>query len=412
VRRQLEQPVGLESAWVWVSLLVLTVLVAAGLVWWSHRRRLAGRARWVRRVGGSLAVLVLGLATIGAWVNSWVGYFPTVHTLTGFLSGGNAVDQPTGLPAGNAVLASGPGGQGGGQGSQDGHSGSQDGQGSRVAVDVLADPGLGIGPGPVYTYLPPGYGDAANDRRRYPVVYLIGGFPGRAADWFVAGLAARTMDVLISQHVVPPMILVSPDAAAGHRLYDSECLNAVGGPQEETFLTRDLLAWTDRHFRTIADRDGRAIGGMSSGGFCALNLGLRHQDTYRVILAMQPYGDPGRSGYEHLAWRRALMAANTPSRYIPRMRFRHPVVAMLDAGQFDAAGVVRARALAEALAARGQQVAFRIEPGDTHSWHAARHGLPYLLDFAAHHLRLRPLPGPAQAGWEDLKGHRLAPVAG
>lgn len=394
VRQHLEQSPGLESPSVWIGLLVVTVLVAIALLGWSLRRPLTGRAKWARRIGGSLTVLLLGLASTAAWVNSWVGYFPTMHTLTGFLSGGNPVDQPTGLPSGTALLASGSG------------------PSSTVFVNRLADPALDIRPGPVYTYLPPGYDSAANKYRRYPVVYLLEGFPGRSADWFAAGQAAQTMDLLIAAHVVPPMILISPDVAAGRGLYDSECLNAVGGPQVETFLTRDVVAWADRHLRTIANRTSRVIGGMSSGGYCALNLGLRHQDRYGVILGMQPYGDPGRSGYAHLGWRRSLMYANTPTQYIPRMRIWYRMAAMLDSGQDDPGGIIRAHALAEALAERGLPVALRVEPGDTHSWRAARHGLPYMLDFAAHYLRFTAPPAsPARPG-PAARDHYLTPVAG
>src|SRR5262249_46521506 len=150
-------------------------------------------------------------------------------------------------------------------------------------------------------------------------------------DWFTAGQAGRAMDVLQADHLIPPMILASPDAAAGRRLYDSECLNAVGGPAEESFLTGMIVSYLDRHYRTIRDRSARAVGGMSSGGFCALNLGLRHTDRFSVILAEEPYGDPGNTGYAHLGWRHRLMAANTPTSYLHTMRFPHRIAVMLDA---------------------------------------------------------------------------------
>jgi enterochelin esterase-like enzyme len=375
VRRQLARTGSLETPWVWTALAAVTVLAAAGLVWWCRRRPLTGWRRWTRLVAGNLAVLLLATATGAAALNSYVGYFPSLHSFTAYLGGSDS--------AGLGGVGGLPGG----------------GYPSRIVVARLAAPELGIRPGRLYVYLPPGYDDPAEATRRYPVVYLVHGFPGRAADWFTAGQAGHAMDVLVGRHLVPPMILASPDASAGRGLYDSECLDAVGGPAEDTFLTGTVLAYLDSHYRTVPDRSGRAIGGMSSGGFCALNLGLRHTDRFSVILAMQPYGDPGRAGYAHLAWRRPLMAANTPSVYIRTMRFLHRTAAMLDAAQDDPGGVVRARGLALDLAARGQQVAFRVEDGQSHTWHAARVGLPYMLDFAGAHLRVtNPIPSPH--AWE------------
>jgi len=118
--------------------------------------------------------------------------------------------------------------------------------------------------------------------------------PGRAIDWFNGGQVARTMTMLLADHLVQPMIVVSPTVATSWAS-DSECLNAVGGAQFETYLTRDVVGFIDRRYWTISQASGRAIGGMSSGGYCALNLGLRHQHEFSMILAHEPYGTPGSS---------------------------------------------------------------------------------------------------------------------
>lgn len=154
-----------------------------------------------------------------------------------------------------------------------------------------------------------------------------------------------------------------------------------------------MVAAVDSHFRTVAARTGRAIGGMSSGGYCALNLGLRHQDTFAVILASQPYGDPGQDvvGPE-LGGSRRLFHANSPSYYVPTLRFAHPMAVFLDAGGDDPETARTAVGLARALADRGQYVALRLAPGLHHTWREARVELPYSLVFAADHLH------PATAG--------------
>jgi S-formylglutathione hydrolase FrmB len=353
VSRRLSGGTGLESRWVWLGLAGAAVLCAAALGWWCRARPLTGWRRATRRALGGSAVAVLAVAAGGAGVNSYVGYFPSVGSLFGYVDG-----QGVGV-GGGAVF------------------------GSRVVSFQLGAPRLGVRPARVYVYLPPGYGDEPG--RRYPVVYLLPGFPGRSADWFSAGDARDTMDLLVRRGLVPPMLLVSADEAAGRGLYDSECLDAVGGPAEERFLTGTLVSYVDTHFRTVRDRGGRTVAGMSSGGFCALNLGLRHTAEYSGIGAVEPFGDPGRTGYAHLAWRHPLMWSNTPAQYIPAMRFAHRMAVLLDVPGLDQAGVGAARYLATELARRGQQVALRVEPGQSHTWRAARAALPYILVFAATH---------------------------
>src|SRR5262249_27815351 len=252
VRRRVERPGAFESTWVWAGLAAVTVLAVAGLAWWSHRQRLTGWRKWGRRLGGGLAVLLLATAAVGAGINSYVGYFPSAHSFAAYL-GGSSSDGLAG--PGEAA-------------------GRDERYPSQIVMARLAVPALGIRPGGRYGSLPPGYDAPATAGRGSPVVSLLHGSPGRAADWFPAGQAGRAMEVLLTNHLVPPMILASPDATAGRGLYDSECLNAVHGPAEETFLTTTVVSYVDTHYRTIRDRSARAVGGMSSGGFCALNLGL------------------------------------------------------------------------------------------------------------------------------------------
>jgi enterochelin esterase-like enzyme len=254
-----------------------------------------------------------------------------------------------------------------------------------VRLDIGA-PDLGVPALTTYVYLPPGYDDPANARVRYPTVYLIHGYPGGAADWLRAGRAQQAADLLQRRRLAGPLIMVFPNANGGW-LSDSECLNEVGRKQIETYLTTTVVQTIDRNFRTIANRTGRAIGGMSSGGFCSLNLGLRHQDVFSTILASEPYGDPGRNVLRPLlAGSPVLFWENSPSDYLPRMRFAHPMAVFLDAGTDDPTTSRTASRLAELLAHRGQYVALRLAPGLGHTWREARAELPYSLVFANQHL--------------------------
>jgi enterochelin esterase-like enzyme len=259
---------------------------------------------------------------------------------------------------------------------------------------LLAAPSDRMTAHPLYVYLPPGYDRLANRWRRYPVVYLLHGMPGSAVDWLRAGALSTTMETLLADHLVRPMIVAMPSAGTTWG-QDSECLDAVGGFKVESYLTHAVVAYVDRHYRTVANRSGRAVGGMSSGAYCALNLGLRHTDEFSVILSHEGYGTPGRQAeVALLRGSAALYRANSPALYLPTMRFQQPMAVFLDAGSNDRGVLAEAHRLGVELADKGQTVAFRVAEGSSHSWREARAELPYSLVFASRFLLGgKPAPG-------------------
>ena len=356
---------GLLDSYVPAAVLgALAVLVAVGVVLAVRRRRARGRRAWPTVVAGALAVVLLGLLAVGGGVNAYVGYAPTLGAL-GELVGLPASDRSTTAP-----------------------------DLGRVTSFLVGDPALAVPLSRTWVYLPPGYDQ--HPEQRYPVVYLVHGYPGRSQDWIRAAQLPRQLDRLVSAGDLPPMIVVAPDMNGGW-LHDSECLDAVNGPQLTTYLVRDVVPRVDATLRTLPRRGDRALGGMSSGGYCALDVGLHHLGVFGVLLAFEPYGDPGRNAIAGvLAGSRARYRAHSPSAYLPRMRFRHPVAVFLDEGSLATTAVGRVRVLADQLAARGQQVEYRVEPGQRHTWHEVRAGLPYALQFFARH-RSAERAGPVTA---------------
>ena len=353
--RQVDRSGPLESPWVAAG---LGGLLAMSVLLTVRRRRRAGRA--------GLAAWLSGLTPLTglAGLNVYVGYVPTLPALLG--------DLPS------------PG-RGGG---------------SQVAKLMTGAPGLDIPPSPAYVYLPPGYDDAGNAARRHPVVYPLHGYPGGPSDWFRGAKVQQVMDAMLRDRLVQPMIVVAPDASGGW-LHDSEMLNQGGGPQVETCLTQMVVGAVDGRYRMVVDRAGRAIGGMSSGGYGALNLGLRHQDRYSVILSEMPYGAPGPVTWSLLGGSHALWLANSSRRYIPTMAFHHPMAVDLLAGSRDRTRAEAAR-LARMLAAHGQEAVDTVTPDANHTWRGARAELPYALAFASRHLIAprggRPPPANAAPG--------------
>ncbi|WP_158883872.1 alpha/beta hydrolase [Amycolatopsis anabasis] len=366
----------LESPLIWWTLAAWGVVLLTVAVCLSHRRRL-------RRWSAAAAVCCLLLAGVTA-VNSYVGFVRTGHDLGRLLQRGTGAINALGVLLDDGSTGTDGPGDARQPGGKD-RAPRTDPSGMRIDQLNIADPAHGIPAGKTFVVLPPGYGAPANAGRRYPVVYLIHGYPyGGPEDWLTAGDAPTTLRMLIEQHVVAPMIVVSVDMTAGKPSQDWECLNVPRGPQLESYLSQTVVPTIDQQYRTVANRNGRALGGMSGGAFCALNVGLHHLDQFATLLSTLPYDsltdDAGLLGGDQAALR-----ANTPRTYLPTMPFPQPVAVMLAVGTGAPTDVATARRIASALQARGQEAAVHSEHGFNHTWHTARATLPYLLVFADQH---------------------------
>ncbi|MEU5262260.1 alpha/beta hydrolase-fold protein [Amycolatopsis sp. NPDC021455] len=352
----------LESPWTWLTCVALAV-ACAGVTFLVRRRKAA------RRCGIAVGVVCVLLATLTG-INSHVGYVRSGTDLVLLLQRGGGplrdlgrvFEQDGSMPGTRQIRLGGP-------------------EGPLVERMVIADPGNGVLSGRNFVLLPPGYTDAANANRRYPVVYLVHGNPGGPEDWLAAGDAPGTLQGFYRLRALPPMIVVSVDLTAGRPRRDWEGLDVPGGPKLETYLTASVVPAIDRRYRTLADRGHRALGGMSGGAFAALNIGLHRLDAFGALLLAMPYDVPDNR--RRLGEDRALLAANTPRDYLRTMPFPRPVTAMLTAGARAPGDVEGAQRIAEALRSRGGQAVVRVEDGFGHTWRTARASLPYLLAFAA-----------------------------
>lgn len=107
----------------------------------------------------------------------------------------------------------------------------------------------------------------------FPVVYLLHGYSDNNTTW-----TERTdVEELSDQYGV---VIVMPDGGFDSWYLDSEL---VPDYQYETFLASELIAYIDGNFKTIKDRHGRAITGLSMGGHGAMHTALKHQDVYGSV---------------------------------------------------------------------------------------------------------------------------------
>ena len=188
----------------------------------------------------------------------------------------------------------------------------------------LASAALGGRRQPVDVYLPPGYG--LHPRRRYPVFYLLHGVPGRPGAFIDTVRMGVVEDELVALRKARPMILVMPFGSTGS-FTDKEWANGVH-PREawETFLARDVVRAVDARYRTIRSWRGRVLGGLSEGGYGALNISLHHPREFHVVESWSGYeradAIPTVFGHD-----KALLTRNSPlttiKRVAPELRKLH-----------------------------------------------------------------------------------------
>ena len=134
----------------------------------------------------------------------------------------------------------------------------------------------------LFVYLPPGY---STSDERYPSVYCLTGFTGRGKallndNPFTPNLAER-MDKLIAAGTIKPMIAVMPNCFTWFG--GSQYINSTATGRYEDYLSQEIVAAVDANFRTIVEREARAVMGKSSGGYGALIMGLRRADIFGLV---------------------------------------------------------------------------------------------------------------------------------
>jgi len=134
-------------------------------------------------------------------------------------------------------------------------------------------------------YLPPDYHVKRRAKQRFPVLFDLVGYTGSgpahtAWNSFAENVPTR-LDRLITTGRMPPSIVVFPDcftALGGNQYINS---SAIG--RYADYLTRELVPYVDKHFRTKASREHRGCFGKSSGGYGAMIHGMKYPKTWGAI---------------------------------------------------------------------------------------------------------------------------------
>jgi putative tributyrin esterase len=132
-------------------------------------------------------------------------------------------------------------------------------------------------------YLPPGYDSSG---LRYPVVYFLHGLPAAPTSYRSVRFVERALD-----EAGRPAILVVPQGARATES-DPEYVNHGPGDNWGDAIAVELPRVVDARFRTFATRSGRALIGLSAGGYGAMHLALKHLSSFSVVESWSGYFHP------------------------------------------------------------------------------------------------------------------------
>jgi len=135
----------------------------------------------------------------------------------------------------------------------------------------------------VIVFLPPSYQKYRH--RRYPVVYALHGYSIGAEQWTHEIHLPQTIEGAFAEGA-KEMIVVLPDSKTVHNgsMYSS----SVTTGDFEKFISHDVVAYMDAHYRTIPDRTSRGLVGHSMGGYGATRIGMKHSDVFGSLYIMSP----------------------------------------------------------------------------------------------------------------------------
>jgi enterochelin esterase family protein len=269
-----------------------------------------------------------------------------------------------------------------------------------VAAEVRSGRFVSVSLGREVSYtvdLPPTYPSGG---RRYPVVYALHGLFEGPGFWEGRGLA-EALARLRGRGPFPEFLVVAVEGD------NSFYVNGTAGRYEDV-VTRDAIAHIEKTFRVTPEREGRALFGVSMGGYAALRIAFSHPELYRAVathsamlLERPPAADQGAGRGQMAAFHRVfgdpvdpqLWAENDPLELARKVDPKAVPSLYFDCGAADHYGLAAGnRELHRRLGERGVPHTFALNPGD--------HGYDYVLAVIEDSLRFlgKALGGGAEKG--------------
>lgn len=233
-------------------------------------------------------------------------------------------------------------------------------------------------------YLPPDY--EAQAKKRYPVLYLQHGGGENETGWIRQGRANFILDNLIAQGEAKPMIVVmalgyarragqpAPNATPGASPQAAQARDEMTRTFEDD-VTQVLIPFVDKTYRTLADRDHRAMAGLSMGGFQTFHITLNHLDLFSHIGGFSGIGGMMEDRKYDLKTDFKGVFAD-PAAFAKKVHLLYFGVGTAEPERFRE----RIRGLHAAMTEGGVEHVYWESPGTDHEWQTWRRNLK---DFAA-----------------------------
>lgn len=174
-------------------------------------------------------------------------------------------------------------------------------------------------------YTPAGYETSG---KSYPVLYLLHGMGGDEEAWISLGRTAQILDNLIAQGKAKPMIVVMPNGNASQEAAPGESSRGMVPPTMQLPKTMEgsyeqafpeIVKFIDKNYRTIKSKSGRAIAGLSMGGFHSLHISKQYPDMFNYIglfsAAIMPNKEVSSPIYENMEGKLKVQFDKNPALY-------------------------------------------------------------------------------------------------
>jgi enterochelin esterase-like enzyme len=227
-------------------------------------------------------------------------------------------------------------------------------------------------------YLPAAYDDTT---ARFSTLYMLHGGSGELTEWVDYGLFS-TADELIREGSIAPMIIVLPEGDQEYWVdHVVDASTGANGEKWGTYTAKDVVTTIDARYRTIANAQHRAIGGLSMGGHGAIQLALNFPGTWSIVGAHSPSLRPEADAPTYLG-KGAQFAARDPYALIAaKPTVARAITWWIDTGDVDP-WRAQAMAISDELTSLGIADEWHEYSGDHSAAYWSAHTRDYLAFYA------------------------------
>ncbi len=214
-------------------------------------------------------------------------------------------------------------------------------------------------------YLPRGY----NLGEKYPVLYTLHGASSGETQWIEELGAGKCADKLISQNSIRPLIIVSTQTLNSVTLADSKS-HKNSTPEKDLFeeyVCKELVPYIDSNYKTIRSNKSRYIGGISMGGFIALQIALHNPQLFGKAGGHSPaswIADYSKASFDQWLYSGKIIKPDEDPRETARQKGLSGLKVFLDSGESDFGIVDDTKKIYDALILRGIDAKISIGEGN------------------------------------------------